>query len=267
MDDPVQDQESQGGEATGGLFDSYLNAVPDDARETVASYLKDAEKNVNSRLEQAAQLEKSLGPYKDVDLSGYDPEDLSQLIAWHQQVTASDEAFQAWLREQAEEAGLTPAQEQALETAEQDGELTREEIQQLIQQTAEERLSPVQEQLSALQAEKAVDLEAQAIDQAFAGIQQEFKLELSKDQKAVILDLGMPLAFDKKGEELPMGDSSWVRSGFDRWKEITTAGQKAFVEQKVAQPAGSLTAGGTPAFKPATTFEEANAQLRERMRQ
>jgi hypothetical protein len=267
MPDPVQGQEPQGGEDTGGLFDSYLQAVPEDARETVASYLKDAEKNVNSRLSEAAELQKSFGAYKDVDLSGYDPEDLSQLIAWHQQVTSSDEAYRTWLTEQAQEAGLTPAQEQELAQAEEQGELTREEVQDLIQKTAEERLSPVQEQLSNLEAEKAIDFEAQAIDQAFGAIQSEFKLELSKDQKAVILDLGMPLAVDAKGNELPMGDSSWVRKGFDRWKEITDTGNRTFVEQKAQMPSGSLTAGGTAALKPITSYEDANAAMRERLRQ
>jgi hypothetical protein len=34
----------------------YLSAVPEDAREYVTGYLKDAEKNVNSRLSEAAEI-------------------------------------------------------------------------------------------------------------------------------------------------------------------------------------------------------------------
>jgi hypothetical protein len=268
MADDLQPQEGQGDAGT-GIFDPYLQAVPEDARDAVAGYLKDAEKNVNGRLAEAAELKKQWEPYQDLQdsLGAYDPEQLSQLLAWHQQVTASDEAFRQWLATEAQNAGLTLAEEQDLAEAEQTGELTREEVQQLIAQTAAERLSPIQEQLTNLEAEKAVDVEAQAIDDAFAEIQREHKLELSKDQKAVILDLGMPLAYDRQGNELAMGDSSWVKAGFDRWKDITTAGQRAFVEQKTQQPAPSLSAGATAAFKPTVSFGEANAQLRERLRQ
>ncbi|HKI16816.1 MAG TPA: hypothetical protein VKA15_03010, partial [Isosphaeraceae bacterium] len=109
--------------------------------------------------------------------------------------------------------------------------------------------------------------ETTGIDQAFAALQTEFKLELTTDERAMILDLGMPLAYDAKGAELPVGDNSWVRAGFERFREIATAGQRAFVEDKTAQPGAALTAGGTPAFKPTTSFKEAGEQLRERMRQ
>ncbi len=266
MPDDAQPPEGQGTEAP-GIFDPYLQAVPEEARDAVAGYLKDAEKNVNGRLSEAAELQKTLGPFKDVDLTGYQPEELSQLLAWHQQVTASDEAFQTWLRTSAEEAGLTQAQETDLAEKEEAGELTREEVQQLIQQTRDEQLGPLQEEVRSIRETEAVNTEHQAIDEAFGQIQSEFKLDLTKDQKAVILDLGMPLAYDAKGEELPAGDASWVRGGFDRWREIQAAGQKLFVEEKAQQPGASLTAGGTPALKPITSYEDANAALRERLRQ
>jgi hypothetical protein len=268
MPDDLQPGNEGQGDASTGIFDPYLQAVPEDARETVASYLKDAEKNVNGRLAEAAELQKTFGAFKDVEgLTTYDPADLSQLIAWHQSVTANPDVYKEWLSREAQEAGLTQAEEQELQEAEETGELTREQVQQLIQDTAEQRLAPIEEQFSALQAEKAVDTEATAIDSAFDQIQSEFKLELNKDQKAVILDLGMPLAYDEKGNELPMGDSSWVRKGFDRWKEVTDTGARLFIEQKANQPGTPLNAGGTPAAPPITSFGDANAALRERLRQ
>jgi len=266
MPDDLQPDEGQGDAGT-GIFDPYLSAVPEDARESVASYLKDAEKNVNGRLAEAAELQKSLGPYKDVDLAGYDPETLSQLIAWHQQTTADPDAYRQFIESEATELGITPKEAEEVVAAEESGEITREQIEQQIQQIAEERLNPVQEQLTALQEEKAVDAETQSIDQAFAQIASEFKLELNKDLRAQILDLGMPLAYDAKGNELQMGDASWVRKGFDRLKEITDAGNRTFVEEKVAMPGGALTAGGTAAQKPITSYDDANAALRERLRQ
>jgi hypothetical protein len=266
-DDLQPDVEGQG-DAGSGIFDPYLQAVPEDARDTVASYLKDAEKNVNGRLAQAAELEKSFGAYKDVDLSDTDPESLNQLLAWWRQVGSDDGAFEAWMRQEAEAKGLdlTAKEADELESAVDSGELTREEVQQLIQQAADERLAPIQEQVSAFEAEKAVGIEENAINEAFQSIQSEHGLDLTKDMKAVILDLGMPLAVDAKGQELPMGDASWVLKGFDRWKEITDSGNRTFVEQKASQPGASLTAGGTPALKPITSFEDANAAMRERLR-
>jgi hypothetical protein len=267
MPDDVQPDPGQGAQGT-GIFDSYLQAVPEEHRETVTGYLKDAEKNVNERLQEAAKLKETWEPYQQVEtLQAYPPEQLSELLAWHQQVTSSDEAFQQWLANAAKEAGLTPAEEQTLGDAEVQGELTREEIQQLIQQTAEERIAPIQERFQTLEAEKMVDTEAQSIDQAFAQIQRESKLELSKDQKAVILDLGMPLAVDARGNELPMGDASWVAKGFDRWKQITTEGQRAFVEDKASGPGTPISTGATAALKPITSFEDARGALRERLRQ
>ena len=268
MPDDVQPQDGgQGAEATTGIFDTYLSAVPEDARETVASYLKDAEKNVNGRLEQAAALEKQFGSFKDVDLSGYEPEDLSQLIAWHQQVTSSEDAFKAWLESAAAEAGLTQKQEDELDEAQATGELTREEIQNLIAQAADQRLNPVQEQLSSLEQEKAIDLEEKAIGLAFEEIQKEHKLDLSKDQREAVLRLGADFAYDEKGNDLPMGDASWVKKGFEDLQSITAGAQRAFVEEKAAAPAGGLATGGTPQAGPITDFKEAGDVLRERLRE
>jgi hypothetical protein len=267
MPDDVQPDEGQGTEATESPYDSYLQSVPTEARPAAEQWFRDTSKGLDAKLQEAAELRSTLGPYKEVDLAGYDPETLSQLIAWHQQTTADPDAYRQFIESEATELGITPKEAEEVVAAEESGEITREQIEQQIQQIAEERLNPVQEQLTALQEEKAVDAETQSIDQAFAQIASEFKLELNKDLRAQILDLGMPLAYDAKGNELPMGDASWVRKGFDRLKEITDAGNRTFVEEKVAMPGGALTAGGTAQQKPITSYEDANDALRERLRQ
>ena len=266
MADDVQPQEGQGGEGT-GIFDSYLNAVPEDARETVTGYLKDAEKHVNSRLEQASELEKSFGPFKEVDLSGYDPEGLSQLIAWHQQISQDENSFKEWVEATAQEMGLTPKEEGELEQSVEDGELTREQIQQMIQDASQERLSPVQEQLTELQQEKAIDLEEHAIGKAFEDLQKEHGLDLSKEQRETILRLGADYAYNDKGEDLPMGDSSWVAKGFEDLQKLLAGAQLDFINDKSGAPTGALAVGGVPQAKPITSFEDANAAMRERLRQ
>ena len=266
MPDDVQGTEPQGGEA--GTFESYLQSVPEDAREYVAPYLKEAEKNVNGRLQEAAEFKSAWEPYQQVEaLSAYPPEQLSELLAWHQQVTSSDEAFRTWLEQTAGEAGITPQEQAQLEQAEEQGELSREEVQQLVQQAAEERIAPIQEQFQNLQAEKAIDTEESSINGAFEEICAQNDLQLSKDQRAMILDLGMPLAVDARGQELPMGDASWVAKGFERWREIATEGQRTFVNEAAKAPKTALSGGGLQAFKPTTDWGEASAQARERLRQ
>jgi hypothetical protein len=258
MPDDVQPDEGQGTEATGGLFDSYLQTVPEDGRDTVASYLKDASKNVESRLQEAAEIQKTLGPYKQVEaLSGYEPEQLSELLAWHQQVTSSEEAFQQWLTNQAREAGLTPAETQELQAADEGGELTREQIQQFIDQRAAEQVQPIEQRLNEWEEQRQIDTTEVEIRDELTRLESENSLELSPDQKAMVLDLGM-------NHE---GDGSWVQAGFDRFKEITTAGQRAFVAEKVAQPRTPVSGGGVEAFKPTTDWGEATQQARERLRQ
>lgn len=258
MPEDVQPETGQGGEATGGLFDSYLQTVPEDGRETVASYLKDASKNVESRLQEAAEIQKTLGPYRQVEsLSGYEPEQLSELLAWHQQVTSSEEAYQQWLANAAKEAGLTPAETQELQNADEGGELSREQIQEFIDQRAAEQVQPIEQRMAEWEEQRQIDTTEVEIRDELKRLESENNLELSSEQKAMVLDLGM-------NHE---SDGSWIQAGFDRFREITTQGQRAFVAEKTAQPRTPVTTGGVEAFKPTTDWAEATQQARERLRQ
>lgn len=256
MPDDVQGTEPQGGEAT-GTFDSYLSTVPEDVREHVTPYLKEAEKNVNSRLQEAAQIQKSLGPYQQVQtLAQYTPEQLNELLAWHQQVTSDDDTFKEWLSNAAKEAGLTPAEEQELEVAEAEGDLTPEAIQKLIDERAAQQFQPLEQRLEQMEQTRQIDAEESEINQALSALEAESKTQFSKDQKAMILDLGL----NHEGDD-------WVKAGFDRFKEITSEGQRMFLADKGAQPQTPVTAGASDVFKPTTDFKEASKQARERWRQ
>ena len=255
MTDNVQPDEGQGAEATGGLFDSYLQNVPEDGREVVTSYLKNAEKNVNSRLQEAAELQKTLGPYKDVQgLSQYQPEQLNELLAWHQQVTSSDEAFQQWLAETAEEAGFTKAEAQELEDLEDSGQLSQKQIEQLVAQKAQEQIQPFQQKMESWEQERALNDETSFIQTELKTIEAEHG-ELTQEQQEAVLKLGE----DVEGTD-------WVQKGYQRFQALVGDAQKAFVDGKVNQPKPSLSAGGQEAFKPATSFKDAGEQARERFR-
>lgn len=265
----AEEPEGQGAdEAAGGLFDSYLQSVPEDQRETVGTYLRDASKNVEGRLQEAAEFRKQWEPFSQIDgLSQYDPQQLSELLAWHQQVTSNPDAFQQWLAQAAKDAGLTPAEEQQLSELEQDGELSREQIEQLIQQQADQRLAPLQERLDQFESDQAVGQEETAIRQVFDEIEAEHNLNLTEQQKEIVMDLGMASAVDAKGQELPMGDASWVKKGFERFQAIASEAQRSFVDGKSQQPKPPISGGGVPATKGPRTFEEARQQAMGRLRQ
>jgi hypothetical protein len=268
MPEDAQPDGGQGGEAAGGLFDSYLQTVPEEHRETVSSYLQDASKNVDSRLQEAAEFRKQWEPFSQINgLSQYDPEQLSQLLAWHQQIVSTPEAFQQWLAQAAKEAGLTPAEQQQLSDLEQDGELNREQIEHLIQQQADQRVAPLQQKLEQFEEQQAAKQEESAIIGALTQIEDQAKLKFSEDQKEAILQLGIAFVTDSQGRELPIGDVSWVQKGFERFQSIASEAQRAFVEGKSQQPNPPLPTGGQPAAGGPKTFEEARQQAMGRLRQ
>ncbi len=256
---PADGGGGQGGSATPGVFDDYLATVPEDGREVVTNYLKDAEKNVNSRLSEAATLRENWGGYEE-HLGGfreqYTPEELAQILAWHQQVTTDDNAYQQWLRDAAKQAGIDLVEGET-DPAAETGDLTRDEVAALIEQQANERLSPIQERLDAYEVERATDQEETQIRSELSRLESEHKLELTPEQRATVLDLGMQHE----------GEGSWVQSGFERFQQITAEGQRLFVANAQQQPAAPLAAGGVPATKPPTTFKEAGEIARARLRQ
>lgn len=257
MPDDVQGDQPQGGEA--GTFESYLSTVPEDVREHVEPYLKEAEKNVNGRLQEAAEFQKTWEPYKDaLDPQAYPPEQLSELLAWHKQVTSSDEAFKEWLGGAAKEAGLTKAQEDALETAEEEGDLSKEAIQKIVEEQAAKQFGPLAEQVSELQNERQISALEQDIRGRMAEIEKETGQKYSEEQRKVIYDLG---------EKAPDG-ADWVKVGHDRFVAIVSAGQKDFVDGKSKMPGSPIKGGGgEERLKPPADFKEAEAQAKERMRQ
>jgi hypothetical protein len=257
MPDDTQPDEGQGGEEQGGSpYDSFLQTVPEQARDAAEQWFRDTSKGLDAKLEEAAELKKSLGPYQEVQaLSAYQPEQLQELLAWHQQVTGSPEAFQEWLANAAKEAGLTPAEEQALEDAEVQGDLTREEVQKLIEEASQAKVQPLEQQFNELAEQRAIDTTEAAIRDGFAKLEAEHKKAFSDEEKAAIMDLGINEERD-----------DWLNYGFDRWNKMGAMWQKAFVDEKANGPGSPITAGGVEAFKSSKDFKEAGEQARSLFR-
>ncbi len=265
MAENVQPVEGQGGEATGGLFDSYLQAVPEEHRETVTGYLKDAEKNVNERIAKASELEKQWGPYSEIQ-NLPPPEQLSELLAWSNETLTSQERFDEWVTELAQAKGMTMADAaEEVEDAEVAG-LTPEQIQQMIAEGTQQALSPLQEQQQEFMEERGIDLETEAIKSTMSQLEKEAGITLDETQRGQVYKLGMPFAYDEQGNELPAGDTSWIAPGFAEFKAIGEQANKAFVLEKSAAPQGAIATGGVAQAKPITTFADAALAARERFK-
>jgi len=251
MADDVQPDQGQGSEATtdGSQFDSYLSTVPDAAREAAQAWFKDTSKSLNEKLDEAAE------PVYD-RLSQYQPEQANELFGWHQQVTGSPEAYQEWLANAAKEAGFTRAEGEALEDAEVQGDLTREEIQKIIDERSQAQLEPVQQQLKQLTEARAVEATESEILKGFSQIEKESGKKFDDEERAMIMDLGI----NEERED-------WLNFGYERWNKMGALAQKAFVDEKASAPGSPMSSGGTEAFKPTADWKEAQQQARERWRQ
>lgn len=242
-------------EEPGGLFDSYLEGVPEEHREVVTGFLQDADKNLKGRLEQAAQTEKQWGPYKDVDLAQYEPEKLNELLAWHRQVTQDEDAYGQWLDEAARQAGYTKEEAENLQEAEAEGELTREQVDKLVAERAAEQVAPIEQRLEAIESEKAIGGIEKEITSTFEAIETQDKVKFDAEQRKIITDLG-------NSDEGP----NWLITGYERYKEIAAAAQRDFVKDKTKQPEPAITTGGAAAFKPTNSWEEAQKAALEMVR-
>jgi hypothetical protein len=254
---------------TGGLFDSYLQSVPEDGRETVAAYLKDAQTNVNGRLEEAAQLKENWGDY-DQHLAPfretYKPEELAQILSWYNQLSTDEEAYKAFVSDAAKQVGLL-GDGSGGGVDEPPGDLTREEVMQLLEQQQQGLISqavgPLQERLAAFEQDQMVgQIESQS-NAALEALEGERGVQLTKEQRALVLELG---AASPESENPDPLNPDWVKAGFERFQAITTAGQQAFVERAQQQPNAPMTTGATAAAKRPTTTEEAHRMAVERLR-
>jgi hypothetical protein len=250
--DPGEGQgapESQGG----SIFDPYLQTVPEASRSIVEGYLKDAEKNVNSQLSEAADLRKQFGDYKDVDLSGIAPDQLSEVLQFVQQVGQSPEAYQEWLRSEAEAAGLlTPAEQEQEAEGEQD-------LEAYIQDRIEKATGQIDQRLSQFEQsnQERAQNEAQSamethITSTLGNLESEAKVKLTDEQQEAVLALGEQVQTD-----------DWVEQGFAKFQALTGQAQAGLVKDKLAQPAPSLRTGGQATPPSAKSFADVREQALE----
>jgi len=256
-DDPQPPEGGQGGDGGTGLYDSYLQFVPQDQHEAALSHLKEVSQGVEAKLREAADLRTTYEPYTQ---SGYSPEELQQLVNWHQQVTASEDSYREFLKAEAQAAGLIPEAER---TPEQDklADLTPTQIEEQVQKL----IAPLQERIDNDQQARLIDQETALINDRFAAFEKEHNLTLTADQRKWIMAAAQAEDNDE-GHMLALGHD-WVTPGFDAYLQIRADAQKEFVDGKASQPKPAISAGGVAATPISTSWADVREQARERMRQ
>jgi len=256
----IQPTEDAGqGSGSEGIFDAYLASVPEDGRETVAAYLKEAEKEVNSRFQSASELQKQYEPFSQVEgIGDYDANGLAQLIQWHRGVQ-DPEALKTWVKEAATELGLTPAEAADLQEKEESGQVDQATIQKLVDEQVAAQVGPLQARLDEQDNAKATAAIEGEINAGWTKIEEAENRQLSEEEKSHILDISSSDQYVKEPD--------WLDKGYERFKAILALGQHQLVDDTTRQPASSLTAGGTPAVEGSLDFKSAGEQAKERLRQ
>jgi hypothetical protein len=264
MPDGVQPDAGQGTDG-GGPYDSYLQFVPEARHGEAVEHLQGISKPIERQQEEAATFRKQWEPYAESGILDYPPEDAQALFGWHQGIAGDPAAAQQWWESFGRENGWTLAAEEA--QAEEDLEAQGFSAEQA-QAMVAEAVAPLQQQYEELAFDRNADIEADAMNAEIGRLAKEMGLgELSNEQRAMVYDLGMPFVTNEKGEELPVGDTSWVKEGLERFKAIHSEAQRLFVNEKAEAPAGTVTKGGVEQGKKTLDWNEAGKQARELMRQ
>jgi len=247
---------------SGGLYDSYLQFVPPDRQEDARAHLEEVSRSVNGRLEEAASLRTQYEPYQQVPgFDSYTPEEMGQLFAWHQNIAASPDTFRDWLLEASREQGLMVSEQERLEQAayEPDDDVRN------LQQQFEQQIQPLQDRIDELSSQQFQNAEAALINDRFAQIEADNNLQLSDQQRDIIVRLGLS-AMPEDGQALVNGND-WIGAGWEAFRDVWAQAQNAFVTDKAAAPPPALESGGSEIAHGPKTWDEARRSAAERLRQ
>jgi hypothetical protein len=252
---PTQGQDPNGG----GLYDSYLQFVPPDRQQEARAHLEEVSRTVNSRLEEAASLRNTYEPYKEAGLELYTPEEFGQLAMWHQNIAAHPDTFRDWLMAASQEAGLSIGEREALEDAAPDDQVAA------LQQQFENQGAQFQQDIADIREQQFQNAESQLINERFAALEQETGIELGREQRDMVVMLGLR-EMPNDGQSLLNGDD-WIGAGWKAYENVWNQAQTAFVTEKSTAPPPALSSGGSEIAHPPRTWEEAKASAAERLRQ
>jgi hypothetical protein len=253
--------EGQGGGP--GLYD--LAEVPEHLRPAVEPHLKKIEANVTQRFQEAADFRKQWEPFQGIEgLTQLQPDALSELVAFHNEVLSDEEAFKQWWTELGQEAGWMQdvsagdggdngddelgGGDAAPEVVELRGQV--EELKGLVNQLVEGQQT--QEQQTRQDAAKQA-IESELVDLAGKELGEGQKFD--DDTRNAILTFALRYPQDPEA----------VSKGYADLQKLRGQSQSELVTDKLGQPDPAVR-GGTADTEPptVTSFAEAKRLARER---
>ena len=163
-----------------GLYD--LSTVPDAYRGEVEAILKSIEGNVTKKFQEAAEYRKQWEPFESLNLTEQDPEQLANLLAFAE-IANDQELFQEWWEKVGEEYGFAGSSDESddddlFDGEDDDGDMSDEEAAQalgeIFEQMLEERLNPIQEQLSQREHQELVQEVENEIEETLGKLEEQY---------------------------------------------------------------------------------------------
>lgn len=268
MSDGQGDQsanEGQGAESSEsqGFVDSYLQNVPEDYRPHVEPYIRDVERNTNSKFEEHANYRKQWEPYEDLGLTEYDPEGLQTLLQFAE-MSNDPEAFQNWWLAAGQEAGFLDQLQQQVGAEDDDdllddegdeGGLDLESFKTALASVIDEKISPLQERIMQDDEQQEVDAANQAIDEQI----EELKQQYGEFDEQMVYKLA--LAYSDSSDDP-------IAKGFEDYQQFLAQIENGTVERKISQPGPAEPSGPAATQSQAPkSWDEAKAMAKERYAQ
>jgi len=242
---PLEGQGQQDGYE--GLYD--LNAIDDPAiRSEVERIAKDIDRNVNTKLQEAAEYRKGWEPYEHLGLNQLDPEGLGALLSFADAL-ADQSTAQGALMDLAQQVGVDLSAQVA------DGDVEASPLTGLESEVAELRewknSQEERELFASVEAEETKRLQAE-----WSEVEERHGKPFSEDEQARLRDLALKFVADS---DTPISDA------YDFIEGITGQAQSAFVDGAPDQPSPAEPAGqASTSAAPVESFEEAERLYRER---
>lgn len=235
-------------DAHDGLYD--LSSIEDPAiRSEVERIAKDIDRNVNGKLQEAAEYRKGWEPYEQLGVNELDPDGLGALLQFAEALSDEETAREALLQI-AETVGVDLAGVDPVGEATEDDPIAsvQQELEELRQwrQAQEER-----ELYATVEAEEAQRLEAE-----WAEVEEAHGRPFTDDEKVRLRDLAIRFVADS---EQPIKDA------YEFITSVAGQAQSDLVDQAPDQPSPAEPGGqASTAVEPVETFEEAERLMRER---
>jgi len=256
--------EAQGAESGEGqgFVDQYLTTVPEDYRPHVEPYVRDIERNTNSKFQEHAEYRKQWEPWEEIGISDYDPQAVAGLLEFAESVQ-DEGAFRDWWMKAGQETGLLNELLSQYQTGDDDEDWDDEDdsgfdpelVQQALDQYVDQKLQPFLEQQRTQQELIEWEETNNWIDDRMESLKEEYG---EFDEQAVYK---FAMAYSDSSDD-PIGD------GFQDYLNMVANIEQGTLQRKSNQPPAPQVPGpaNTNATAP-TSFEDAKKLAKERLAQ